>query len=158
MWRTVLGAVRNGVLHPVPCPSWPACCLRRPGWYCPGGRQTPAVAGPGPGPIGPAAGGVTLVFTRVGHHFKGALRIACGQVRGSPAAAWRRHGLGPGPVRTAPGRDDRGRIAARGANVFLFAQRYEVAQDEVTASVAVSTMLALVTMPVVILLTTRFVV
>ena len=45
-----------------------------------------------------------------------------------------------------------------GANVFLFAQRYEVAQDEVTASVAVSTMLALVTMPVVILLTTRFVV
>ena len=45
-----------------------------------------------------------------------------------------------------------------GANVFLFAQRYEVAQDEVTASVAVSTMLALVTMPVVILLTTRYVV
>jgi hypothetical protein len=45
-----------------------------------------------------------------------------------------------------------------GANVFLFAQRYEVAQDEVTASVAVSTVLALVTMPVVILLTTRYVV
>ena len=40
----------------------------------------------------------------------------------------------------------------------LPAQRYEVAQDEVTASVAVSTMLALVTMPVVILLTTRYVV
>ena len=31
----------------------------------------------------------------------------------SPAAA-RRHGLGPGPVRTAPGCDDRGGIAARG--------------------------------------------
>ena len=45
-----------------------------------------------------------------------------------------------------------------GANVLLYEQRYEVAQDEVTASVAVSTMLALVTMPVAILLTTRFVV
>ena len=45
-----------------------------------------------------------------------------------------------------------------GANVFLFAQRYAVAEDEVTASVAVSTALALVTMPVAIVLVTRFVV
>src|SRR3989344_5618053 len=45
-----------------------------------------------------------------------------------------------------------------GANVFLFAQRYAVAEDEVTASVAVSTALALVTMPVVILAVTRWVV
>ena len=44
-----------------------------------------------------------------------------------------------------------------GANVFLFAQRYRVAEDEVTASVAVSTALALVTMPVVILAVTRWV-
>lgn len=45
-----------------------------------------------------------------------------------------------------------------GANVFLFAQRYGVAQEEVTASVAVSTALGLVTMPVVILAVTRWVV
>lgn len=45
-----------------------------------------------------------------------------------------------------------------GANVFLFAQRYEVAQDEVTASLAVSTALALVTVPVVIVGVTRWVV
>ena len=42
-----------------------------------------------------------------------------------------------------------------GANVFLFAQRYGVAEDEVTASVAVSTALALVTMPLVIVAVTR---
>jgi malonate transporter and related proteins len=42
--------------------------------------------------------------------------------------------------------------------VFLFAQRYGVAEDEVTASVAVSTVLALATMPVVILAVTRWVV
>ena len=45
-----------------------------------------------------------------------------------------------------------------GANVFLFAQRVTRWRRTVTASVAVSTMLALVTMPVVILLTTRFLV
>jgi predicted permease len=44
-----------------------------------------------------------------------------------------------------------------GANVFLFAQRYAVAQDEVTASVAVSTALALVTAPVAIWAAARFV-
>ena len=44
-----------------------------------------------------------------------------------------------------------------GANVFLFAQRYAVAEDEVTASVDVSTALALVTMPVVILAVTRWI-
>ncbi|MNW12347.1 Membrane transport protein [compost metagenome] len=44
-----------------------------------------------------------------------------------------------------------------GANVFLFAQRYAVAEDEVTASVAVSTALGLLTMPVVILAVTRWV-
>jgi hypothetical protein len=44
-----------------------------------------------------------------------------------------------------------------GANVFLCAQRYEVAQDEVTASVAVSTALGLVTVPVVLLLVARYV-
>ena len=37
-----------------------------------------------------------------------------------------------------------------GANVFLFTQRYAVGEDEVTASIAVSTALALVTLPVVL--------
>jgi hypothetical protein len=57
MWRTVLGAVRNGVLHPVPLPILAGLLFARPGWYCPGGRQTPATAGPGPGAVGTAAGG-----------------------------------------------------------------------------------------------------
>jgi predicted permease len=36
-----------------------------------------------------------------------------------------------------------------GANVFLFAQRYQVTQDLVTASMAVSTVLGLVTITLV---------
>ena len=38
-----------------------------------------------------------------------------------------------------------------GANVFLFTQRYEVGREEVTASIAVSTSLALVTLPLLLL-------
>ena len=39
-----------------------------------------------------------------------------------------------------------------GANVFIFSQRYEVAQALVTAGVAVSTLLALVSVSLVMLL------
>jgi hypothetical protein len=41
-----------------------------------------------------------------------------------------------------------------GANVFLFAQRYEVAQDLVTASLAVSTVIGLATVSLVMPLVT----
>ena len=101
--------------------------------------------------------GVTLVFTRVGHHFKGRTAHRLGQCIVHPlllaAMAWAL-GLSGLPLAVMI-------VAASlpvGPTCSLFAQRYEVAQDEVTASVAVSTMLALVTMPVVILLTTRYVV
>jgi len=39
-----------------------------------------------------------------------------------------------------------------GANVFLFAQRYQVAQDLVTASMAVSTVMGLATITLVMTL------
>jgi predicted permease len=41
-----------------------------------------------------------------------------------------------------------------GANVFMFSQRYEVAQELVTASVAVSTVAALLTVSLVMALVT----
>ena len=42
-----------------------------------------------------------------------------------------------------------------GANVFMFSQRYGVAEELITASVAVSTVLAVVTVSVVMLLVGR---
>ncbi|WP_277977948.1 AEC family transporter [Pantoea endophytica] len=39
-----------------------------------------------------------------------------------------------------------------GANVYLFAHRYKVAQEEVTAAVAISTVVGLITLPLVLLL------
>ena len=43
-----------------------------------------------------------------------------------------------------------------GANVFLFSQRYQTAQDLVTASVAVSTLLAGLSVTLVMTLVPRF--
>ena len=43
-----------------------------------------------------------------------------------------------------------------GANVFMFSQRYEVAQELVTASMAVSTVLGLATISVVMALLSRW--
>jgi predicted permease len=43
-----------------------------------------------------------------------------------------------------------------GANVFLFSQRYKVAEGLITASVVVSTALALVTLTVVLILVGHF--
>ncbi len=42
-----------------------------------------------------------------------------------------------------------------GANVFLFTQRYGVMQEEVSASIAVSTALALLTVPLMLWLAQR---
>ena len=94
--------------------------------------------------------GVTLAFTKVGHQFGAALRIALVKCVVHPlvlaALGWSL-GLSGMPLAVMI-------VAAAlpvGANVFLFTQRYEVAQEEVTASIAVSTALALVTVPAVIL-------
>ncbi|WP_453934394.1 AEC family transporter [Acidovorax temperans] len=158
MWRTVLQAVRNGVLHPVPLPIVVGLLFAQTGLTLPAVIDKPLqLLGQALGPLALLLVGVTLVFTPVGHHFKAALRIAVAKCIVHPlllaALGWAL-GLSGLPLAVMI-------VAASlpvGANVFLFAQRYEVAQDEVTASVAVSTVLALVTMPVVILLTTRFVV
>ena len=158
LWRTVAQAMRNGIVHPVPLPIIAGLLFAQTGLVVPEMLGKPMqLLGQALGPIALLLVGVTLAFTKVGHHFKAALRIALVKCVLHPmvlaALGWAL-GLSGLPLAVMI-------VAASlpvGANVFLFAQRYEVAQDEVTASVAVSTMLALVTMPVVILLTTRYVV
>lgn len=106
------------------------------------------------GPLALLLVGVTLAFSTVGTHFKAALRIALVKNIVHPlvlgALGW---ALGLSGLSLAV------MVAAAalpvGANVFLFTQRYEVAQDEVTASIAVSTALALITVPVALLLAAR---
>lgn len=157
LWRTALQAVRNGIVHPVPLPIIAGLLFAQTGLVVPQVVDKPLLLlGQALGPIALLLVGVTLAFTKVGHHFKAALRIALVKCVLHPtvlaALGWAL-GLSGTPLAVMI-------VAASlpvGANVFLFAQRYAVAEDEVTASVAVSTALGLVTMPVVILAVTRWV-
>ena len=151
MWRTVLQAVRNGIVHPVPLPIIAGLLFAQTGLVLPEVVGKPRqLLGQALGPIALLLVGVTLAFTKVGHQFGAALRIALVKCVVHPlvlaALGWSL-GLSGMPLAVMI-------VAAAlpvGANVFLFTQRYEVAQEEVTASIAVSTALALVTVPAVIL-------
>ncbi len=158
MLRTVLMAVRNGIIHPIPMPIIVGLLYAQTGLPIPLVIDKPLeLLGQALGPLALLLVGVTLAFTKVGTHFRAAMRIALVKCLVHPVAmaavGWAM-GLKGMPLAVMI-------VAASlpvGANVFLFSQRYEVAQDEVTASVAVSTALALITMPVVIILVTRFLV
>jgi malonate transporter len=158
MLRTVLMAVRNGIIHPIPMPIIVGLLYAQTGLPIPLVIDKPLeLLGQALGPLALLLVGVTLAFTTVGTHFRAAMRSALVKCLVHPVAmaavGWAM-GLKGMPLAVMV-------VAASlpvGANVFLFSQRYEVAQDEVTASVAVSTALALITMPVVIILVTRFLV
>ena len=98
--------------------------------------------------------GVTLSGTRVGDHLKGALGLTLIKNLAFPALvaglSWSL-GLSGLPLTVMI-------VAASlpiGANVFLFSQRYNVAEELVTASVAVSTGMALITVSLVMALVNR---
>ncbi|WP_027995132.1 AEC family transporter [Simplicispira psychrophila] len=148
--RTVAQAVRSGILHPVPLPILVGLAFAQTGLVLPEVVDRPLqLLGQALGPLALLLVGVTLAFGRVGAFFWPALRIALLKNTVHPlvlaACGW---ALGLSGLSLAVMV-----VAASlpvGANVFLFTQRYDVAQDEVTASIAVSTALALLTVPVVL--------
>ncbi len=155
MLRTVLQASGSGIVHPVPLPIIVGLLFAQTGLVVPEVIGKPLqLLGQALGPLALLLVGVTLAFSTVGTHFKAALRIALVKNIVHPlllgALGW---ALGLSGLSLAV------MVATAalpvGANVFLFAQRYGVAQDEVTASIAVSTALALVTVPVALLLAAR---
>jgi Predicted permeases len=151
MWRTVLQAVRNGIVHPVPLPIIAGLLFAQTGLVLPEVVGKPLqLLGQALGPIALLLVGVTLAFHQGGPPVWGGAAHRAGQMCGAPPRAGR-----AGVVAGLSGMPLAVMIVAAalpvGANVFLFTQRYEVAQEEVTASIAVSTALALVTVPAVIL-------
>ncbi len=158
LWRRVAQALRNGILHPVPLPILLGLAFAQTGLVVPTVLDKPLqLLGQALGPMALLLVGVTLAFSTVGVYFGAALRIALVKNLVFPAVlsvcGWA-IGLRGLPLAVMV-------VASSlpvGANVFLFAQRYEVAQDEVTASVALSTALALVTLPVVLLAVARWLV
>lgn len=156
MLHTVLQAVRNGILHPVPLPILAGLLFAQTGLHLPEVVDKPLqLLGMALGPMALLLVGVTLAFSKVGRHARDALRISLVKNVAHPllllALAW---AFGLGGTSTAVMF-----LAASlpvGANVFLFTQRYDTMQDEVTASIAVSTALALVTVPLMLVAAQRF--
>ena len=152
MVLTVLIAVRNGIFHPVPLPIIAGLLFAQTGLALPAILDKPLLLlGNAFGPMALLLVGVTLAHVRVGPHLWQAFGLALIKNLAFPALvaalSW---SLGLGGLSLSV------MIVAAampiGANVFLFSQRYQVAQELVTASVAVSTALAMVTVSLVMAL------
>ena len=149
---TVLMALKNALLHPVPLPIIAGLLFAQTGWTLPPVVDKPLeLLANAFGPMALVLVGVTLANTPVGRHWRAALLLACVKNLAHPLLVFglcRLLGVGGLPMTVMV-------VAAAlpiGANVFLFSQRYRVAEELTTASVAVSTAIALVTLTLVLLL------
>ena len=151
-WRTIGLAVRNAVLHPVPLPIIAGLLFAQTGWTLPGVVDRPLqLLGNAFSPVALVLMGVTLAKTAVGSHLRGALAIASIKNLLHPALmAVVAYAAGLRGITLAV------LVMAAampiGANVFLFAQRYQKAEELVTASVVVSTVMAVFTVTLVMYL------
>lgn len=153
---TVARAARSAVLHPVPLPIIAGLLFAQTGLSLPAVVDKPLqLLGNAFSPLALVLVGVTLASTAIGPHLKGALALSLVKNVVHPVLlaliAW---ALGLSGltllvmVVTA--------ALPIGANVFLFSQRYQVAEELVTASVAVSSLLGLLTVSAVMALLTAF--
>ncbi len=151
MLTTVGRALKNGIIHPIPLPI--ICGLL----FAQTGLQLPEVIdkcllmlSQALGPVALMLVGITLFYSAVGRYLKAASRIAVIKLLVHPALLlcvgwlWGLRGMPLVVLATAA-------ALPVGANVFLFTQRYEVGREEVTAAIAVSTSMALVTIPLILL-------
>jgi predicted permease len=147
--RTVLDAVRSGIVHPVPLPIIIGLLFAQTGWLIPTVLDRPLqLLGNAFGPLALLLVGLSLTRVPVGAQFKGALGLSLLKNLLLPALVallgWAT-GLSGLPLTVMV-------VAASlpvGANVFMFSQRYAIAQDLVAASMAVSTAMALGTVTLV---------
>lgn len=145
MFRAVTRALRNAIIHPVPLPIIAGLLYGQTGWGLPELVDKPlAMLGQAFSPLALVMVGITLAWTGVGPHLRDALAQAVIKNVVHPVAvaalAWLM-GVRGLPLAVMV-------LAASlpiGANVFLFSQRYRSAEVETTASVAVSTLLGLLT-------------
>lgn len=152
IWRTVGSAIKTSIIHPVPMPILLGIAYSLTGWGLHPVIDKPLVLlGGAFGPLALILVGVTLSQTPVGSHLQPALRLSLVKTVVHPllmtAAGWLL-GLRGMPLGVMV-------LAAAlpiGANVFLFSQRYRKEEEMVTAAVAVSTAVALVSISVVLAL------
>ena len=153
---TLLKAVRNSVLHPVPLPVLMGLLYAQTGWGLPGVFDRPLqMLGSAMSPMALLLVGMTLANARIGPAWRQATRIALVKILVHPlvfflcALALGAQGVSIAVMLLCA-------AMPVGANVLLFTHRYGVAQEEVLASMAISTVLALIFMPVIVLLLSPF--
>ncbi|MGJ4748699.1 AEC family transporter, partial [Leptospira sp. SA-E8] len=134
--RMVLGAVRNTLIHPVPLPIIAGLLYGQTGWGIPAVIDLPLQwLGAAMGPLALLLVGVSLSGSSIGPHLRGAMGLSMLKLLLLPALVVGMAllcGISGLPLTIMA-------VAASlpmGANAFLFSQRYEVAQDLVTASIA----------------------
>lgn len=152
--ETAWSAFKGALIHPIPLPIISGLLFAQSGWSLPAVVDKPLqLLGSAFGPLALVLVGVTLARTPLGGHLKPALWITASKnlllplLVGVSAWAWGITGL-PLTVMVVAA------ALPMGANVFLFAQRYEVAQSLTTAAMGLSTVLALFTLSAVMLLMT----
>ena len=145
-------ALRKALLHPVPLPIIAGLLYAQTGW----GVAAPLelflqTMGRAFGPLALVLVGIALAGSSIGAQLRGALQLAAIKNFAVPllaaALGWAlgMRGLALTVLAVTA-------ALPMGANVFLFSQRYGVAMPLITASVAVSTLVALLSVSLVMLL------
>jgi hypothetical protein len=144
VWHTVASAMRNAIVHPVPLPILVGLVYAQTGWGLHPIVDRPlALLGSAFGPVALVLVGITLALTSIGQQIGLALRLSLIKTVAHPVLmGGLGYFLGLRGLNLAVMT-----VAAAlpiGANVFLFSQRYRKEEDAVTAGVAVSTLMAIV--------------
>lgn len=148
---TTWSAFKSALIHPIPLPILSGLVFAQTGWPLPAVVDKPLqLLGSAFGPMALVLVGVTLARTPLAGHWLTALwatvskNLVLPLLVGASAVAFGITGL-PLTVMVVAA------ALPTGANVFLFAQRYQVEQASTTAGMGVSTGLALFTMSAVML-------
>lgn len=146
---TTWSAFKSALIHPIPLPILCGLLFAQTGWVLPVVVDKPLqLLGSAFGPLALVLVGVTMARTPLGGEIRTTLWITASKNLVLPllvgVSAWA-FGIGGLPLTVMV-------VAAAlpmGANVFLFAQRYEVAQEAITAGMGLSTAMALITLSLV---------
>lgn len=149
---TAWSAIKCSIINPVPLPILCGLAFAQLGGTLPGVIDRPLqLLGNAFGPLALVLVGVSLARTPMAGHWRAALWITASKnlvlplLVGISGWLWGLQGLVLTVLVVAAG-------LPTGANVFLFAQRYQVVQELTTATMGVSTVLALFTLSAVMML------
>jgi predicted permease len=149
----LLGPLRNTLLHPVTLPIIAGLTWGFFGWPVPDVVDSPlALLASASGPCSLVLLGASLAQYGIAEHWRPALGLTALKIGVYPAFVWLAGRLAFGLEGVPLAVITLTAALPMGANVYLFAQRYQVARGEITAGVALSTGLSVVTLTLVLLL------